>query len=125
MLALCYSALEEASPDEAVRIYGDACSVLEEDEKEQMAFNLYRTAEESLDFLFNYTRVGKKDVHLGYTDAATFLLRLGLSAGQCKASNSQCRLIFVQYKSTCTPTTSSKQKIGIMTVLRISGLILF
>ncbi|KAI3881159.1 hypothetical protein MKW92_023398 [Papaver armeniacum] len=72
-------ALEEASPDEAVRMYGDACSILEEDEKEQMAFDLYRAAANV------YIKLER------YTDAATFLLRLGLSADQCKATNSQCK----------------------------------
>lgn len=36
------SALEDASPDEAIKLYTDACAVLEEDGKEQMAFDLYR-----------------------------------------------------------------------------------
>lgn len=39
-----YSALEDANPDEAVRMYADACTILEEDGKEQMAFDLYRAA---------------------------------------------------------------------------------
>ncbi|KAG6513843.1 hypothetical protein ZIOFF_024180 [Zingiber officinale] len=36
------SALEDTNPDEAVRLYIDACEILEEDGKEQMAFDLYR-----------------------------------------------------------------------------------
>lgn len=39
-----YSALEDAVPDEAIQLYTDACSILEEDDKEQMAFDLYRAA---------------------------------------------------------------------------------
>lgn len=31
-------------PDEAIQLYTDACSILEEDDKEQMAFDLYRAA---------------------------------------------------------------------------------
>lgn len=38
------SILEDAAPDEAVRMYADACTFLEEDGKEQMAFDLYRAA---------------------------------------------------------------------------------
>lgn len=38
------SALEEADPDGAIQLYTDACSILEEDGKEQMAFDLYRAA---------------------------------------------------------------------------------
>lgn len=37
-------ALEDTVPDEAIRLYADACVVLEEDGKEQMAFDLYRAA---------------------------------------------------------------------------------
>jgi gamma-soluble NSF attachment protein len=37
-----FSALEEKSPEEAIKMYDEACSVLEEDGKEQMAFDLYR-----------------------------------------------------------------------------------
>ncbi|KAI3857567.1 hypothetical protein MKW98_028831, partial [Papaver atlanticum] len=32
------------SPDEALRMYDDACPILEEHEKEQIAFDLYRVA---------------------------------------------------------------------------------
>ena len=38
------SALEDAAPYEAIQLYTDACSILEEDGKEQMAFDLYRAA---------------------------------------------------------------------------------
>lgn len=31
-------------PDGAIQLYTDACTVLEEDGKEQMAFDLYRAA---------------------------------------------------------------------------------
>ncbi|KAF3953777.1 hypothetical protein CMV_020806 [Castanea mollissima] len=37
-------ALEDAVPDEAIQLYTEACSILEEDDKEQMAFDLYRAA---------------------------------------------------------------------------------
>lgn len=40
---LC-SALEDAMPEEAVQLYADACTILEEDGKEQMTFDLYRAA---------------------------------------------------------------------------------
>jgi hypothetical protein len=38
------SALEEKTPEEAIKLYDEACSLLEEDGKEQMAFDLYRSA---------------------------------------------------------------------------------
>lgn len=41
---MCYSALEDVEPEEAVRLYTDSCTILEEDGKEQMAFDLYRAA---------------------------------------------------------------------------------
>ncbi|XP_062096635.1 gamma-soluble NSF attachment protein [Humulus lupulus] len=72
-------ALEEAAPDEAIQLYADACSILEEDGREQMAFDLYRAAASV------YIKVEK------YTDAAAFLLRLGLAADKCNATNSQCK----------------------------------
>lgn len=37
-----YRALEDVEPEEAVRLYTEACTILEEDGKEQMAFELYR-----------------------------------------------------------------------------------
>lgn len=36
-----HSALEEAMPDASVQLYTDACVILEEDGREQMAFDLY------------------------------------------------------------------------------------
>lgn len=39
-----YSALEEAVPEDAIQMYADACTIFEEDEKMQMAFDLYRSA---------------------------------------------------------------------------------
>lgn len=46
ILTLCvsFSALEDAVPGDAVQLYTDACILLEEDDKEQMAFDLYRAA---------------------------------------------------------------------------------
>lgn len=38
---LC-SALEDTMPEEAIQLYTDACTILEDDEKEQMTFDLYR-----------------------------------------------------------------------------------
>ncbi|KAL5578228.1 hypothetical protein UlMin_019927 [Ulmus minor] len=72
-------ALEDAAPDEAIQLYTDACSLLEEDNREQMAFDLYRAATTI------YIKLEK------YTDAAAFLLRLGLAADHCNATNSQCK----------------------------------
>ena len=72
-------ALEESLPEEAVRLYTDACDILEEDGKEQMAFDLYRAA---------------ASIHIKlekYEDAATVLLRWGLAADKCNAKNSQCK----------------------------------
>ncbi|KAL2553269.1 Gamma-soluble NSF attachment protein [Forsythia ovata] len=37
-------ALEDVAPEEAIQLYTDACDALEEDGKEQMAFDLYRAA---------------------------------------------------------------------------------
>lgn len=36
--------MEDNTPDEAIKMYDEACSILEEDGKEQMAFDLYRAA---------------------------------------------------------------------------------
>ncbi|KAF6147316.1 hypothetical protein GIB67_009799, partial [Kingdonia uniflora] len=71
-------ALEDSSPDEAIRMYVDACAILEEDEKDQMAFDLYRAATSV------YLKLER------YNDAATFILRWGLAADKCGAINSQC-----------------------------------
>ncbi|GMY38037.1 gamma-soluble NSF attachment protein [Fagus crenata] len=43
-LAKAARALEDDVPDEAIQLYIEAGSILEEDEKEQMAFDLYRAA---------------------------------------------------------------------------------
>ncbi|KAK4440292.1 Gamma-soluble NSF attachment protein [Sesamum alatum] len=72
-------ALEDALPDEAIQLYTDACAVLEDDGKEQMAFDLYRAATNV------YVKLQK------YTDAATFLLRWALAADKCSATHSQCK----------------------------------
>ncbi|KAK6263624.1 hypothetical protein SCA6_019058 [Theobroma cacao] len=72
-------ALEDALPDDAIQLYTDACVILEDDGKEQMAFDLYRAATSV------YVKLEK------YTDAAAFLLRLGLAADKCNARNSQCK----------------------------------
>ncbi|KAJ1440014.1 Tetratricopeptide-like helical domain superfamily [Sesbania bispinosa] len=72
-------ALEDTVPEEAIQLYTDACTILEEDGREQMAFDLYRAATSV------YIKLEK------YTDAASFLLRLGLSADKCNATNSQCK----------------------------------
>ncbi|XP_043690175.1 gamma-soluble NSF attachment protein [Telopea speciosissima] len=71
--------LEDASSDEAIQMYTDACLILEEDGKEQMAFDLYRAATSV------YIKLER------YTDAATFLLRWGLAADKCNAVHSQCK----------------------------------
>ncbi|KAG8490217.1 hypothetical protein CXB51_015581 [Gossypium anomalum] len=78
-LAKAARALEDALPDDAVQLYTDACVILEDDGKEQMAFDLYRAAASI------YVKLEK------FTDAATFLLRLGLAADKCNARNSQCK----------------------------------
>jgi gamma-soluble NSF attachment protein len=36
--------LEEKSPEEAIKMCDEACTILKEDGKEQMAFDLYRAA---------------------------------------------------------------------------------
>ncbi|KAJ4702792.1 gamma-soluble NSF attachment protein [Melia azedarach] len=72
-------ALEDNAPEDAIQLYTDACSILEEDDKEQMAFDLYRGATNV------YIKLEK------YTDAATFLLRWGLAADKCNATHSQCK----------------------------------
>ncbi|KAF5729262.1 hypothetical protein HS088_TW21G01425 [Tripterygium wilfordii] len=72
-------ALEDAAPDVAIQLYTDACAILEEDDKEQMAFDLYRAAANV------YIKLEK------YTDAAAILLRLGLAADKSNATHSQCK----------------------------------
>ncbi|KAH9795919.1 gamma-soluble NSF attachment protein [Citrus sinensis] len=78
-LAKAARALEDAVPEDAIQLYTDACIMLEEDDKEQMAFDLYRAATNV------YIKLEK------YADAATFLLRWGLAADKCNATNSQCK----------------------------------
>lgn len=78
-LAKAARAVEDAVPDVAVQLYTDACVVLEDDGRDQMAFDLYRAAAAV------YIKLEK------YTDAAAFLLRLGLAADKCSATNSQCK----------------------------------
>nr|KYP55109.1 Gamma-soluble NSF attachment protein [Cajanus cajan] len=72
-------ALEDSMSEEAIQLYTDACTILEDDGREQMAFDLYRAATNV------YIKLEK------YTDAASFMLRLGLAADKCNASNSQCK----------------------------------
>ncbi|XP_016189229.1 gamma-soluble NSF attachment protein [Arachis ipaensis] len=72
-------ALEDTMPEEAIQLYTDACTVLEEDEREQMAFDLYRAAANV------YIKLEK------YTDAASLMLKLGLAAEKSNAINSQCK----------------------------------
>ncbi|ESR62041.1 hypothetical protein CICLE_v10016110mg [Citrus x clementina] len=78
-LAKAARALEDAVPEDAIQLYTDACIMLEEDDKEQMAFDVYRAATNV------YIKLEK------YADAATFLLRWGLAADKCNATNSQCK----------------------------------
>ncbi|KAK4361387.1 hypothetical protein RND71_020339 [Anisodus tanguticus] len=72
-------ALEDGAPDEAVQLYTEACAILEEDGKEQMAFDLYRDAARV------YLKLEK------YEDAATILISLALAADKCNATHSQCK----------------------------------
>ncbi|XP_040967791.1 gamma-soluble NSF attachment protein [Gossypium hirsutum] len=57
----------------------DACVLLEDDRKEQMALDLYHAVTNI------YVKLEK------YTDAVAFLLKLGLAADKCNATNSQCK----------------------------------
>ncbi|KAJ7549130.1 hypothetical protein O6H91_07G041500 [Diphasiastrum complanatum] len=72
-------ALEDAVPDEAVRLYLDSCAILEEEDKEQLAFDTYRAATNL------YLKLQR------FEDAANMLLRWGLAADKCKAIQSQCK----------------------------------
>jgi tetratricopeptide (TPR) repeat protein len=78
-LAKAARALEDPLPDDAIQLYTDACVILEDDGKEQMAFDLYRAATSV------YIKLEK------YNDAAAFMLRLGLAADKCGATYSQCK----------------------------------
>uniref|UniRef100_A0A0D6R4D1 Gamma-soluble NSF attachment protein n=1 Tax=Araucaria cunninghamii TaxID=56994 RepID=A0A0D6R4D1_ARACU len=72
-------ALEDAVPDEALRMYIDSCALLEDEGKEQMAFDTYRAVTNL------YLKLER------FSDAATILVRWGLAADKCKAINSQCK----------------------------------
>ncbi|GJW06778.1 gamma-soluble NSF attachment protein [Tanacetum coccineum] len=72
-------ALEDAQPDQAIAMYTDAISLLEDDGKENMVFDLYRAITNV------YIKLEK------YTDAATFLLRWAVAANKCNALHSQCK----------------------------------
>ncbi|KAK7304063.1 hypothetical protein RJT34_15073 [Clitoria ternatea] len=72
-------ALEDTMSEEAVQLYTDACTILEEDGREQMAFDLYRAATNV------YVKLEK------YTDAASLMLRFGLAADKSNATNSQSK----------------------------------
>ncbi|KAL4563586.1 hypothetical protein LXL04_027630 [Taraxacum kok-saghyz] len=72
-------ALEDAKPEVAIAMYTDACSLLEEDGKENMVFDIYRAITSV------YIKLEK------YTDAATFLLRWAVAANKCNALHSQCK----------------------------------
>ncbi|XP_027904949.1 gamma-soluble NSF attachment protein isoform X1 [Vigna unguiculata] len=78
-LAKAARALEDSMPEEAIQLYTDACTTLEDDGRDQMAFDLYRAAANV------YIKLQK------YTDAASFMLRLGLAADKCNATNSQSK----------------------------------
>lgn len=44
LISVIFSALEDHAPDISISLYTEACSILEEDGKDQMAFDLYRAA---------------------------------------------------------------------------------
>ncbi|PHT89865.1 Gamma-soluble NSF attachment protein [Capsicum annuum] len=72
-------ALEDGAPDVAVQLYTEACAILEEDGKEQMAFDLYRDAARV------YLKLEK------YEDAAGIQISLALAADKSNATHSQCK----------------------------------
>lgn len=72
-------ALEDKKPEDAIAMYIDACSLLEEDGKENMVFDIYRA------ITTVYIKLEK------YSDAATFLLRWAVAANKCNALHSQCK----------------------------------
>ncbi|KAH1066667.1 hypothetical protein J1N35_031654 [Gossypium stocksii] len=78
-LAKAARAVEDALPNDAIKLYSDACVLLEDDRKEQMALDLYHAVTNI------YVKLEK------YTDAVAFLLKLGLAADKCNATNSQCK----------------------------------
>ncbi|QHO53001.1 Gamma-soluble NSF attachment protein [Arachis hypogaea] len=73
-------ALEETMPEEAIQLYTDVITILEEDGGGQMAFDLYRSATAV------YINLRSK-----YLDAAPLQLKFGLAASKCNATNSQCK----------------------------------
>ncbi|PWZ17490.1 Gamma-soluble NSF attachment protein [Zea mays] len=97
-LAKGASALEEKSPEEAIKMYDEACSVLEEDGKEQMAFDLYRAAaalyikmeKKTNRKCFEYTLLNLTPWNRIFRCRCLFL-RLGSAADKCNAINSQCK----------------------------------
>ncbi|KAL1367774.1 hypothetical protein HN51_021892 [Arachis hypogaea] len=66
-------------PEEAIQLYTDVITILEEDGGGQMAFDLYRSATAV------YIKLEK------YLDAAPLQLKFGLAASKCNATNSQCK----------------------------------
>ncbi|PQQ00167.1 gamma-soluble NSF attachment protein [Prunus yedoensis var. nudiflora] len=92
-------ALEDSVPDEAIQLYTDACVLLEDDDKDQMAFDLYRAAtnvyiklEKQLTVI-PYGLIEAKvledwfEVHR----CCCFSVEMGLAADKCNATNSQCK----------------------------------
>ncbi|KAL1367771.1 hypothetical protein AAHE18_02G074100 [Arachis hypogaea] len=73
-------ALEETMPEEAIQLYTDVITILEEDGGGQMAFDLYRSATAV------YIKLEK------YLDAAPLQLKFGLAVSKCNATNSQCKI---------------------------------
>ncbi|CAK9222267.1 unnamed protein product [Sphagnum troendelagicum] len=72
-------AVQELKPNDALTMYMDACRLLEDDNREQMAFDTYRAASNL------YIKLNK------YHEAAVVLLRWGQAANKCKATQSQCK----------------------------------
>jgi tetratricopeptide (TPR) repeat protein len=72
-------AVEDERSEIAVRMYLDACAMLEEDGREQMAFDNYRAA------VNLYVKLNR------FKDAAAVLVRWGQSADKCHATQSQCK----------------------------------
>ncbi|KAG0557897.1 hypothetical protein M758_11G161100 [Ceratodon purpureus] len=72
-------AVEDESPEVAIRMYLDACAMLEEDGREQMAFDTYRAV------VNLYIKLNR------FKDAAALLVRWGQAADKCHATQSQCK----------------------------------
>ncbi|KAL0407810.1 UNVERIFIED_CONTAM: Gamma-soluble NSF attachment protein [Sesamum radiatum] len=100
-------ALEDALPDEPIKIYTNACVVLEDDGKEQMTFDLYRAATNV------YVKLEK------YTDAATFLLKWPYQLTSEMLLIASARLILVQLLCIFMRMTSSRQRNVTMIVARL------